>query len=393
MRVLSAILFGGALVLTPALVLAEAAERPAAQAAPALPAITVTAVQKRDMADRIIASGLIAPVEEVRVAPLIEGQPIEALLADVGDRVETGQVLAVLSKASLELQRSQSVASVASSRATIAQAEAQLLEAESSAAEAQRVAERTRRLRDQGSASQAAADTAGANAVSATARVTVARQSLEAARAQLALAEAQRANVDLMLTRTEVKAPYAGRIVERNATIGAIATAAGASMFVLEKDGELELRVDVAEGDLMRLEQGQKAIMRVSGLAEPVQGEVRLVEPAIDSATRLGRARISLGSRTNLLAGMYVEAAIIVAERQALALPVTAVSGEGAEQSVLRVLGDGMVERIAVTTGIREKGLVEIASGLTEGDVVVTKAAAFVQPGNRINPVLAASGN
>lgn len=392
MRILSALLFGGTLALTPAAALAEAAQLPAAQAAPTFPAITVSAAETRMLSDRIIASGLIAPVEVVRVAPLIEGQPIEALLADVGDRVETGQVLAVLSKASLELQRSQSVASVAASRATIAQAEAQLLEAESSAAEAQRVAERTRRLRDQGSASQAAADTANANAVSATARVTVARQSLEAARAQLALAEAQGANVDLMLTRTEVKAPYAGRIVERNATIGAIATAAGQSMFVLEKDGELELRVDLAEGDLMRVQAGQKARMQISGLADPVEGTVRLVEPAIDTTTRLGRARISLGARTNLMAGMYVEATIIVAEREALALPVTAVSGEGREQSVLRVR-DGLVERVTVTTGIRQNGLVEIASGLDKGDLVVTKAGAFVQPGNRIKPVIAASGN
>ena len=95
--------------------------------------------------------------------------------------------------------------------------------------------------------------------MAATARVTVARQSLEAARAQLALQDAQRANVELQLTRTEVKAPVAGLITARNATLGAIATAAGKPMFVMERDGALELRADLAEADLPRLKPGAPA--------------------------------------------------------------------------------------------------------------------------------------
>ncbi len=125
MRAFPALFLALALALPPAAALAEAAE-PAAAPAPVLPAIAVSTVGSRTMTDRIIATGLVAAVEEVRVQPLIEGQPIEALLADVGDSVQTGQVLAVLSRASLDLQRSQSLASLAASRATIAQAEAQL---------------------------------------------------------------------------------------------------------------------------------------------------------------------------------------------------------------------------------------------------------------------------
>lgn len=138
-----------------------------------LPAISVAPAVLHPLADRILASGLVGPVEEVQVAPLIEGQPIETLLADVGDMVAEGQVLAVLSKSTLELQRAQVNAAHAAAAATVAQAEAQLIEAESASAEAARVAERTAKLREQGSASQAASDTAGANAVAATARVMV----------------------------------------------------------------------------------------------------------------------------------------------------------------------------------------------------------------------------
>ena len=363
----------------------------AAEEAPAeaLPAITVSEVLARPMAERIIASGLIAAVEEVQVAPLIEGQPLEELRADIGDMVAEGQVLAVLSKSMLELQRAEAVASLAAARSGIAQGEAQLVEAEAAAAEAQRVADRTLKLREQGTAAQAQADTASANATSATARVTVARQALESARAQLALAEARLENVDLQLNRTEVKAPVAGEIVARNARIGAIATAAGQPMFMIVRDAALELRVDVAEADVLRLAPGQKARLRAVGMAEPLAGTVRLVEPVIDATSRLGRARIMVEAE-GLRPGMFVEAEILVAEREGLAVPVSAL-GSSPEGAVVMRVRDGVVERVVVATGIRDGGLVEITGGLAAGDTVVTKAGAFVRAGDRINPVPAAT--
>ncbi|MGB8812501.1 MAG: efflux RND transporter periplasmic adaptor subunit [Paracoccaceae bacterium] len=359
---------------------------PAAPAAQVLPAISVSVVETRLLRDRVIVSGLVGPVEQVQVQPLIEGQPIETLEADVGDIVTAGQVLARLSPSSLVLQKSQLAASLASARATIAQAQAQQLEAASTADEAQRVNERTAALRDQGSASQAAADKAQSAAISATAGVTVAAQSLEAARAQLALVEAQIANVELQLSRTEVKAPVAGEIVERNALVGSIATAAGKAMFVLIKDSALELRADVAEADLMRLAPGQTARMVAVGTPEPLVGTVRLVEPSIDTTTRLGRARITLDAPEMLRSGMFVDAEILVAERETIAVPVTAVGSSSAGISVMRVK-DGTVSRIMVKTGIRDGGWVEILEGLAVGDTVVTKAGAFVRDGDRINPV------
>lgn len=366
-----------------------AAESAAPVAAPALPAITVSEVTSQLMTERVIASGLIAAIEEIQVAPLVEGQPLDQLLADVGDVVTEGQVLAVLSKSTLDLQKTESVASLAVAKSAISQAEAQLVEAEAARDEAQRVAERTAKLREQGTAPQAQSDTARSNAVSANARVMVATQGLEAARAQLALAEARLENVELNLSRTEVRAPVAGKIVARNAKIGAIATAAGQPMFVIIRDAALELRADVAETDLLRLAKDQRAALRAVGMAEALTGTVRLVEPAIDPVTRLGRARIAIDSPGDVLrTGMFVEAEIVVAEREALAVPVTSIGSSPEGSTVMRVK-DGVVERVIVQTGIRDGGLVEVTDGLSAGDTVVTKAGAFVRSGDRINPVTA----
>jgi HlyD family secretion protein len=395
MRSSPILILAAALALGPALpALAEEAAAGAATEAPAaqsLPAISVAEVTARVMSDRVIAAGLVAAVEEVQVAPLIEGQPLEELRADVGDVVEAGQVLAVLSRSTLDLQRTEAVASLAAARAGIAQGEAQLVEAEAAEAEARRVAERTARLREQGSAPQAQLDTANANATSAAARVMVATQGLESARAQLALAEARLENVDLMLSRTEVRAPFAGKITARNAKLGAIATAAGAPMFVLIRDGALELRADVAEADLMRLAPGQTASLRAVGMAEALTGRLRLIEPTIDPVTRLGRARIEIDDETNMRQGMFVEADILVAEREGLAVPLTALNTSPQGATVMRVV-DGLVEQVPVKTGIRDGGMVEILQGLSAGDQVVARAGAFVRAGDRVNPILA-SGN
>jgi HlyD family secretion protein len=384
------------LTLAVALTLAAAplrAESPApepAAAVPSLPAITVTTVETRQLRDRVVVSGLVGPVERVQVQPLIEGQPIDTLLADVGDTVEAGQVLAVLSASTLDLQKSQGLASLASARAQVSQAEAQLLEAQAAADEANRVNERTKALRDRGNASQAAADQASANAISANARVVVARQSAEAARAQVALAEAQLANVDLQLARTEVKAPVAGEIVERNALVGSVASAAGLPMFVIVRDSALELNADVAEGDLVRLVADQTVTMRRVGSDAPITGRVRLVEPAIDTTTRLGRARIWIEPGSPVVQGMFLDGEVLVAERETVAVPVTAISSSPDGAVVMRVV-EGTAEKVVVRTGIRDGGWIEVTEGLAAGDTVVLKAGAFVRDGDRINPVPAAT--
>ena len=357
-----------------------------AAAASELPSITVTEVTTRRLEDHVLASGLIGPVEQVFVPPLIEGQPIEALHADVGDTVTEGQVLATLSTATLSLQKSQLLANEASVKASIAQAAAQLADAKSNAAEAQKIAIRSAALFAEGRVSLAANDQAQAAATSAASRVDVATQALASADAQKELMAAQMANIDLQLARTNVVAPVAGVISARNAQLGAIASAAGQPLFVIMRDGTLELRADVAESDLARVAADQTATLSLASGAASVEGRVRLVEPTIDTASRLGRARIWIAANPNVRAGMFAEADILITARETLAVPVTAVGSSGDATTVMLVK-DGLVSRVEVKTGIRDDGWVEILSGVGKGDLIVAKAGAFVADGDRINPV------
>ncbi len=360
-------------------------------AAPALsashPAISVVPAKLAVLKDHVRASGLVVAVERVLVQPQIEGQPIDSILAQVGDHVAAGTVLAQLSDTSLRLQKSQLKASRAAAVAQMAQAEAQLVEAQSAADEANRARNRADQLRKQGNLSQAALDLANSLATSAAARVTVAVQGALAAKAQLELADAQLENVDLQLSRTQVKAPFSGEIVEKNAVAGGIASAAGLPMFVLVRDGLLELNADVAEQDLPRVSTGRPVTMKAAGYAIELTGKVRLVEPAIDTTTRLGRIRITIEQAERVRSGMFLEASIAISEREVLAVPITAIGTDEQGSFVMSVDDDGLVHRVGVGTGVRDGDLIEIAYGVTKGTNVVAKAASFVRDGDMVNPV------
>jgi HlyD family secretion protein len=376
------------LALTGAAVRAEtAAGGEADQAGALLPAISVVKATAREMRDVVRASGQIGPVDQVYVQPQIEGQAIEAIRVDIGDWVKAGQVLVDLSGSALGLQKSQLAASRASAEAAIAQGQAQLVEAEAAWAEAERVWTRTQKLQAAGTVSDAAADQAEAAATSAKARVTVAEQGMEAAKAQVAVVDAQIADVDLNLGRTAVKAPVAGRIVQRNAQVGAIGSAAGGPMFVIDRDGLLELRADVAEQDVLRLAVGQDVTIRAVGVAQPLTGKVRLIEPQVDATSRLGRVRIALDDGSAVVSGLFADATVLVAARTGLAVPGSALATADGADAVLVVGADGRATRKAVTTGIRDAGWIEITEGLADGDRVVAKAGAFVRDGDMIRPV------
>ncbi len=334
------------------------AETAAPAAEIVLPAITITTVASRKLEDRILASGLIAPVEQVSVVPLVEGQPIETLNADVGDTVTAGQVLATLSTASLTISQSQLQASLAS--------------AQSSAAEAKKSAARTAALLAQGSTSAANNDQA--------------QSALIAADAQVKSVQSQLDTLALQLSRTKVISPVAGLITARNAQIGSIASAQGNPLFVINRDNALELRADVAESDVPRIAKGQTATITLAANVPGLTGTVRLVEPDVDVTTRVGRARIAIDKPELVRAGMYAEANVLVATHDAVAIPVTSLGSEGAESTVMLVK-DGVVHRTIVTTGIRDGGWIEILTGLSAGDTIVAKAGAFVTDGDKINPI------
>ena len=383
--VLWAVLAGGTIGAGPA----YAAEAPGAKKAPGptLPAISVVAAVTGAITERVLASGTVEPAEQVFVQPQIEAQAIETLEVEVGAIVKEGDLLARLSSASLILLKSQLSASRAAAEAGIAQGEAQMAEAQAGADEALRVRDRAKTLASKGISAKASVDQAQASSDSAKARVASAMQGRKSAEAQLKVVDAQIADVDLKLARTEIRAPVSGMVAERNVMIGGIASAAGKPMFVLVRDGLLELWAEVAEQDVLRLKPGQKASLKVAGMKEFLTGKVRMVEPVVSPETRLGRVRILIDNAADVRWGVFIDAEIISQQKTAILLPISAVGISTSGATALKVV-DGKVSEIAIVTGIKEGNLIEVVTGIDNGDLVVAKAGAFVRDGDRINPVL-----
>ncbi|WP_427140214.1 efflux RND transporter periplasmic adaptor subunit [Shinella sp. G-2] len=351
-----------------------------------LPAIVVTPAESRAIVDRVIATGTVQAVDEVYVTPLVEGLSIRSLAADVGDRVEANGTLATLNDDALLLQKSQSEASLAKAEAALAQIKAQLVEAKANADEAVRTRDRAQKLVKSGSQSQAAADQAIAAADAALARVNSAEQAIAVSEADIKVAESQIDDVDLKLARTEVKSPVAGIVSARTAKIGAIASGAGTPLFTVIRDGEIELKADVAEDAVLKLVPEQKVSVTLAGGAATLTGTVRLVEPTLDPQSRLGRVYIRFDEPGKARAGMFASAEIVVAERKGIVLPLSAITtAEG--KTVARKVENGIVKLVPVETGIQDGQVIEIVSGLAAGDEVVAKAGAYVRDGDRVNPV------
>ncbi|WP_242217695.1 efflux RND transporter periplasmic adaptor subunit [Shinella zoogloeoides] len=381
--------FSVAAVMTATPVLALADEAPgdtAGQQTQNLPAIVVTTAEPHAIVDRVIATGTIQAVEEVYVTPLVEGLSIRTLAADVGDRVEKDGTLATLNDDALLLQKSQTEASLAKAEAALAQIKAQLAEARANADEAVRARDRAQKLVKSGSQSQAAADQAVAAADAALARVNSAEQAISVSQADIKVAQSQIDDIDLKLARTAVKSPVAGIVSARTAKIGAIATGAASPLFTVIRDGEIELKADVAEDAVLKLAPEQKVTVTLAGGAAKLTGTVRLVEPTLDPQSRLGHVYIRFTEPDKARAGMFASAEIVVAEKKGIALPLSAITTADGK-TVARKVENGIVTLVPVETGIQDGQLVEIVSGLATGDEVVAKAGAYVRDGDRINPV------
>jgi HlyD family secretion protein len=377
--VLAAIAFTGALVPGPLM---------AQESTTILPAIVVVDVAKRQLTDAVTATGTIRPVDDVFVQPLVEGLSIEKINVDVGDIVEAGAVLAELSQDSLLLQKSQFLANRAKAEAGIAQFNAQVLEATANFNDAEQQRDRAQTLGRSGSGTVAQVERATAAFEIGKARLDAAKQAVSVAEADLKVIDAQIADIDLRLARTQVKAPVAGVVSQRNARIGAIASASAEPLFTLIKDNAIELVAELSETDIQKVKVGQSANVMLAGGRSSVEAKVRLVSPTVDPKTRLAAVHLTVDNDGPARSGMYGTANIIISHAEDLALPLSAVT-ETREGVNTRLVKDGVVQLVQIKTGITDDGYVQVLEGLNIGDQVVEKAGAFVRDGDRINPVVA----
>jgi len=324
-----------------------------------VPTVSVTYVGVSTVPTTVSIIGTIGARFDMPIG--VEGDPgrVAAIYVEAGDHVKQGQVLAHLNISVLEPQVANLEAALEQAKAESELADAEYRRAQAVGASGALSAEETEKRRSTG--------------VTAAAKVKVAAAQLDEARARLA--------------RADIRAPADGIILTRTVEVGQTVTPGGDPLFRLSKDGETELRGQVAEQDLPLLKVGQGVDVRLTGIAKVYEGHIRLLGAVIDPATRLGTARVSLTPDPNLRPGAFARAEVTVSNAERTVLPQTAVLTDDKGSYVLIVNAQNKVERRAVrVSGMVQNG-VSIAEGVVAKEQVVATAGAFLEQGELVKPV------
>ncbi|WP_420129051.1 efflux RND transporter periplasmic adaptor subunit [Longimicrobium sp.] len=303
-------------------------------------------------------SGSLAAEREARVNAEAGGV-VTAVMAEKGQPVRAGQVLARIDDAALQSQ--------------VISAQSAVRSGEQAVQLAARNVERNQTL-----------EAAGAVA---TRDLETARNQLAAAQAQLAGARAQLANAREQQSKTTVNAPISGIVSDRPVSAGSV-VGLGAPMFVIVDPGSMQMEGSVPAGDLGAVRLGAPVRFTVTGYpGQTFTGTVARINPAADPVTRQVPVTVSIpNAQGALVSGLFAEGRVQAAARQGIVVPASAVDERGVQPAVVRVTG-GKAERVAVTLGVRdpETDRVEITSGINAGDTLLIGAAIGTTPGTPVS--------
>lgn len=325
-------------------------------------AVEPTRPQAETWPVEVLASGWLAPWAEAVIAAEVAGEKVVAVNVEIGDEVKAGDVMAELSRATIENR--------------IAELQAALDSVVAARETAVTDADRARQLSGGGSMSeQQIAEYLSAE-----------RQ----AKASVTVAEAQLASEQLSLANTRIVAVSDGRVSEVSAALGQVTTQ-GQEMFRLIRDNRIEWRAEVPLIQLRGIEPGTRvAIPSVFG---DIGGSVRSVSPAASLTNGRVIAYVDLEPPEGVpmpKTGILVTGAFIIGETAALTLPATAITVQDGFSYVFVIDGEGetaTVRRERVETGRRRGDAVEIVGDFAPDVRVVRSGGAFLSDGSVVRVV------
>lgn len=335
----------------------------APHAAPAdqAPTVTVLVPGAAAVARQVSATGSLAAKREMPVGVAGEGGMVSRVLVEPGQWVRAGQVLATIDR-SVQVQTAESLASqIAVARSDLVLAQAEL--------------ERAQSLVDRGFISKADVQRRIATRDAAAARLKVAGATYSEQRARNA--------------RLDIRAPAAGLILTRGVEPGQIVSSASGTLFRMARDGEMEMRAQLAENDLQGVRVGSAAKVTPVGDTRSFAGRVWQISPVIDTQTRQGIARIQLSYDPALRPGGFASATITAGAESEPSLPQSALLSDDRGNYVYIVDAEDRAQRRDVKLGTVTEDRVAIASGLKGDERVVQSAGAFLNPGQKVEPVRA----
>jgi len=405
----------------------ESQPSPSATASASARNVTVATANLSQVRRSIEATGNIAAMELISVSSEASGLRIEEILVEEGDFVKAGEVIARLNDAKLQAQLKQAEASIdqakarlkelqagtrpqviAQAKANVSSARAGVEQAQASVERAEQQLERNRMLAAEGAVAQDRLDEIVSqwkrrqlNLQQAKAQLSEAQQRLaelkagarpEAiaqAQAQLANAQTQKQQIQEQLQDTKVVAPVAGKVAEKQVSMGEVSSASN-TLFTIVENGRLEARLKVPETQLNQIRPGQ-TVQLTSAADQKVNlsGTVRTIRPMVEQDSRQATVKVDLPQSELLRPGMFVQASLITSTSNRVTVPSEAVLPQSNGKALVYLLQeDNRVKAQSITVGeMVSQQRVVITSGLSQGDRVVVKGAPYLDNGDRVEVV------
>jgi RND family efflux transporter MFP subunit len=312
-----------------------------------------------DLSSGPIISGQLTPAREASVRAQVGGS-IVALTVDRGEPVAAGATLARISSRDLDAAHRSADAAVRSAETALAVATSE--------------AQRTEALVKGGALAERDLEQA--------------RNTVSTAEAQVAAASARRSSVEQQLDDTSIKAPFAGIVSARPASVGDVVSP-GTELLTIIDPSSMRLEALVPAEQLSEVRRGAKVRFVIRGVAGEFTGTVDRLNPAADPVTRQVSLFVSLpNTGGKLLAGLFAEGRVESASHRGVVVPLSAVDETG-PQPVVTLIKDGKAAHVPVQLGIVQTRTeqVEVTSGIGAGDVVILGSAKTVPAGTAVTVV------
>jgi RND family efflux transporter MFP subunit len=361
------------------------------------PSASVAPVVKQTITDQLVIASEFEPFQEINVYAKVSGY-VQKLNIDWGTRVREGEVMAVLEIPELEQQLQLDEAALRKSQHDLKRAREELNRAQSAYTVTNltytRLAE-VQKVRPELVAQQDVDVALGKNQ-EADAALSGAKAGLAAAEQAVAVAQAALDKDKALYAYSRITAPFDGVVTKMNAYKGALLAAGTSSskndlpLCQLSQNNMLRLVIPLPERAVPVVSIGETVSLKVSSLNKTVEGKIVRVSGQIDLETRTMHTELQVPNPNyELVPGMYASVDIpLQTAENALTIPIQAFqsSGEG-RGTVLVVDPSNKIELRQVNPGLQTATLVQIVSGVKEGERVVIGDQSQYRGGELVKPV------
>lgn len=357
-------------------------------------AAAVATVQEEPAESSITVPGVFQAYQDVLIHGKVSGY-VKDIFVDIGDRVHTGEVMAILEIPELDAQVKAAQAAVGRDGSEIQRTNHDVSRAVAihSAVHAEYVRLSNAAKKLPGLIAQQDLDDKQASDLSSEAQIDAAKSAYAAAQQKSSEDAATLDHYKALQAYSYVRAPFDGVVTFRYADTGAL-IAAGTDeskdampIVRLAQSGLLRLRMPVPESDANYMRLGGPAVVQVQATGESIHTTIVRFTRSMDRNTRTMLTEVDIPNKDlHLSPGMYADTTFpLKHDNKAMVIPIDGIV-EGDQPYVLVVNQTNHVVKKPVVLGIQGANFYEIVKGVNVGDRVIVGNQANYQPGEKVTP-------